>query len=276
MLTKDEAARKIGPETPVLVVGGDEDKARKVAEQYGFKTVLMSYDLVAKQPEIWPFTTVNDDVRSFARPIEGEIPKIGAIFIFNDPRDWALDTQIIIDLMLSRGGEIGTRSEKNGVSGWQNDNQPALFFGCDDLFWANEYHLNRLGQGAFRKALEGIWSEITGGAKLRSTVIGKPHEATYAFAEGILSHWVTGEVKGEREPLERVYMVGDNPESDIRGANEFRSREGTEWRSLLVRTGVYKGEKTKYEPTAVVDNVEAAVKWALEAEGVTRDACVEK
>ena len=68
--------------------------------------------------------------------------------------------------------------------------------------------------------------------------------------------------------LHRVYMVGDNPESDIRGANEFESAHGTDWLSVLVRTGVHKeGMTPKYKPRVVVDDVMAAVKWALEHEG---------
>ena len=63
-------------------------------------------------------------------------------------------------------------------------------------------------------------------------------------------------------------MVGDNPESDIRGANDFESPHGVEWSSVLVNTGVHrKGSEPKYKPTAMVEDVLAAVKWALREEG---------
>lgn len=38
-------------------------------------------------------------------------------------------------------------------------------------------------------------------------------------------------------PLRRIYMVGDNPKADIRGANTA----GDPWRSVLVETGVFRG-----------------------------------
>jgi ribonucleotide monophosphatase NagD (HAD superfamily) len=46
-------------------------------------------------------------------------------------------------------------------------------------------------------------------------------------------------------------MIGDNPKSDIRGANSAG------WSSILVRTGVFKGENDEEDPAKyVVDNIE--------------------
>jgi len=54
-------------------------------------------------------------------------------------------------------------------------------------------------------------------------------------------------------------MVGDNPESDIAGANAAR------WKSILVRTGVYDPGQgpPSHHPTHEVEDVEQAVQWAL-------------
>jgi ribonucleotide monophosphatase NagD (HAD superfamily) len=84
-----------------------------------------------------------------------------------------------------------------------------------------------------------------------------------------MSHWHEG-VGG----LKRVYMVGDNPESDIAGANRHVSELGTEWVSVLVRTGVWSAERGgklvgELKPRAVVDDVMGAVEWALRREGWT-------
>lgn len=210
--------------------------------------------------------------------------KIDAIFVFNDPRDWALDSQIIMDLMMSEGGVLGSLSHKNGANaapngGWQQHEQPALYFSNPDVFWATTYHQPRLGQGAFQAALAGIWHKITDGQMLQSKTIGKPFRETYEYAERVLnSHrqevLVRGGHGGETLPeLCHVYMVGDNPESDIRGANEYQSPLGTYWQSVLVRTGVWRpspGKTTgpvRYEPKIIVDDVKAAVQWAMEQEG---------
>lgn len=59
-------------------------------------------------------------------------------------------------------------------------------------------------------------------------------------------------------------MIGDNPDSDIAGAN------AAGWRSILVRGGVYKGSgPPKHEPTTIQDDSYAGVQWALAQETST-------
>lgn len=257
----------------ILVTGSDAAKARTIAEAYGFKNVITPADILMAHPTIWPFEPLMEELyATTARPLPNPQPKIDAMFVFNDPRDWALDIQIITDFLLSEGGVLGTYSAKNGKAAWQNDGQPALFFSNPDLVWAAHYPLPRLGQGAFQAAVAGIWGQITGGAELRRTVIGKPHQPTYQYAERVLNQHRAqglGVDAAQLAPLRSVYMVGDNPESDIRGANDFRSPEGTSWHSVLVRTGVWSPERGEpaHPPKMIVDNVAAAVDWALKQEG---------
>ncbi|KAI7362040.1 HAD-superfamily hydrolase, partial [Hortaea werneckii] len=188
------------------------------------------------------------------------------------PRDWGLDAAIIIDLLLSQQGYLGTLSRKNGDTslpnrGYQTDGQPPLFYSNPDLWWAASYHLPRLGQGGFREAFLGLWNAVTGSADLDCRVFGKPYQPTYEFAENRLRMHrkrLFGQV-GLNDPLRKVYMVGDNPESDIAGANGYRSPHGSEWKSLLVRTGVYQeGTEPAHKPSAIVDGVQEAVQWAIE------------
>jgi HAD superfamily hydrolase (TIGR01456 family) len=221
------------------------------------------------------------------------------MFVLNDPRDWALDVQIMTDLLLSHQGYLGTYSPRNGDPalpncGWQEDGQPFLFFSNADLFWSANYPLPRLGQGAFQASLAGLWRRITGGHELRRTCIGKPYGETYRFAERVLTghrHEVLRRIAerkagagaagqqeqhapGATSPLRTVYMVGDNPESDIAGANSHRSEHGTEWVSVLVRTGVWsetlgKGReqlKGEFRPRAIARDVAKALEWVLQRE----------
>ncbi|KAI0839600.1 putative HAD superfamily hydrolase [Hypoxylon sp. FL0890] len=264
----------------ILVTGSDAAKCRKIAEQYGFKHVIIPADILAAHPTIWPYEPLMEEVYAkAARPLPSRDPKIDAIFVFNDPRDWALDIQIILDLLMSKEGVLGTYSAKNGRKdlpnfGWQRDGQPPLFFSNPDLFWSAGYKLPRFGQGAFQAAVAGVWNEVTGGyAELERTVIGKPHGHTYGYAERVLNAHrakVLGVDPDKLEPLQRVYMVGDNPASDIRGANEYQSPVGTSWTSVLVRTGVWspeRGGEPAYTPKVIVDDVRKAVEWALQQEG---------
>lgn len=305
----------------VLVVGGDQDRCRLVAEKYGFKTVVTPGDIFAAHPEVWPFSQqllpyYKDFTRSLPAPIDPTSPstslKIDAVFVYNDPRDWGLDTQIIKDVLLSHAGTcpntpllrpqhsglasldviltpnahlgiMGTLSNKNGdVSlpnkGYQQDNQPPLYFSNPDLLWAAKYHLPRLGQGGFREALEGVWAAITGGPSagvtLHKIVMGKPHGPTYEFAEKrLIAHRqkLLGQSDVQLRPLERVYMVGDNPESDVLGGNSYKSPHGTDWASILVQTGVFvKGTEPAHRPRKMVGDVWDAVEWAVGQERWSR------
>lgn len=297
------------------------------SKRYGFKNVITPADIVLSQPKVWPFSSPMDMHNAKPLPVAVLTPassttslssssssdsssssspplKVDAIFVFNDPRDWALDSQIIVDLLLSQDGVVGTLSAKNGDpalpnAGWQMDGQPPLYFSHGDMFWSTGYHLPRLAQGGFVAAVAGLWRDITGGAELRKTMMGKPTAETYRYAEQVLTrhrdamlmghhrhhhahHHTHGKVKTDPSapasppPLKTVYMIGDNPDSDIRGANEWASPRGTEWCSVLVRTGVWqanhKGQGSsrigpRSQPRAIVDDVRAAVEWALKREG---------
>ncbi|SLM34699.1 HAD-superfamily hydrolase, subfamily IIA, CECR5 [Lasallia pustulata] len=267
----------------ILVTGGDGDKCRHVAEKYGFRNVVIPGDIITEHPIIWPFAQNFLDyyrchARPLPRPINAEDPsaslKIDAIFVFNDPRDWALDTQLILDILLSHNGILGTYSKLNDNPelpnrGFQQDGQPPLYFSNPDLLWAAAYHLPRLGQGGFRESLEGVWAAVTGGekkgVKLLKTVIGKPYRDTFLFAEKKLKRHrpvILGK-EAAKKGLKRVYMVGDNPESDIRGGNQFESPSGSEWYSILVRSGVYNGGEPAWKPKAIVNDVWDAVRLGL-------------
>ncbi|ROT35410.1 HAD-superfamily hydrolase [Sodiomyces alkalinus F11] len=276
----------------VFVTGADVQKCREIAYSYGFKSVVTAADILRDHPDIWPFDALMESVYGgSAHPLplplhtgehmhDSTALKIDAILVFNDPRDWALDIQIIVDLLVSRQGILGTYSAKNGDrslpnDGWQQDGQPPVVFSNSDLFWSTTYHQPRFGQGAFQAALDGVWARVTGGKELVRTSFGKPFVETYRFAERVLNEHRAkilsmGKMSGkEMAPLRRVYMVGDNPESDIRGANEFASPQGTEWTSVLVRTGVWRPERGEpaHKPKMLVDDVKAAVEWALKREG---------
>ncbi|USW50590.1 Putative HAD-superfamily hydrolase, subfamily IIA, HAD superfamily [Septoria linicola] len=278
-------------EKTVLVVGGERDNCQRVAESYGFKNAVTPGDLVVAYPELWPFNRpFYDYYKTFARKLPtplysptgnpileaGKSLKIDAVFVYNDPRDWGLDASIILDVLLSQQGYLGTLSERNGKkefknAGYLQDGQPHVWFSNPDLWWATSYHLSRLGQGGFQAAFRGLWDEVTGGASLegQTTVIGKPNPGTYEFAERQLlrarKSMFGAAVGGLRDPLKRVYMIGDNPESDIAGANNYKSPWASEWKSILVKTGVWReGVEPTHKPYVVKENVLDAVQWAVE------------
>ncbi|KAM7196876.1 HAD-superfamily hydrolase [Naviculisporaceae sp. PSN 640] len=278
----------------VLATGSDYNAVRAIMENYGFESVITPGDIWKAHPSVFTFVQESekykyDDLPPLPKPIFTEKSygpdtdlskylKVDAMFILNDVRDWALDYQIMMDLLLSHQGYFGTYSLKNQEGEWGQDNQTKLYYSNIDLVWGAPYHLPRYGQGVTKAALDGIWRAHTGGgAELVSYAFGKPTQLAYQFAERRLRE-VRDKLYGDSAapPLKRVYMVGDNPESDIAGPNTYKSENGTKWYGLLVKTGVYDPDRSPpftdiTRPLNISDNFNAAVRFALDKEGVDLD-----
>lgn len=245
----------------VLVLGGYGDHVRNLAIAYGLDAdkVITDSDLLIHYPYLNAFSEVTGGYHSdFGRFNKSfaEKPIIGAIFIFSSPRDWGLDLQICMDLLLSEGGKIDTRSTMNGNpllcnKGFQQDDQPSIFFCNLDLEWATPHVQPRFAQGAFRACLDGLWNAYTGGhTPLQAWHCGKPTETTYRYAERVIHAYHDKLYPQSTAMVKHAYMIGDNPASDVQGAETANASEGCdmEWRSALVKTGVYQ-ERAGLLPT---------------------------
>ncbi|KAK0258778.1 hypothetical protein LTS09_006559 [Friedmanniomyces endolithicus] len=242
----------------VLVVGGEGEKCRQVAEGYGFKDVVTPGDIIKDNPDTTPFRKLTADEMSNSRARNFAEVEIEAIFVFADSRDWAGDQQIILDLLMSKGGYLGSRSETFNEG-------PPVFFSHNDVIWSASHDLTRLGMGALRLSLEAMYKAVTG-MDLNTTAFGKPQMGTFQFATRLLKQW-RRDTHGIDAPPETVYFVGDTPESDIRGTNDFNKESENTWYSILVRTGVFQeGTKPKFAPKATVDNALDAVLHGMELE----------
>ncbi|KAK4993410.1 hypothetical protein LTR50_000340 [Elasticomyces elasticus] len=242
----------------VLVVGGEGEKCRQVAEGYGFKDVVTPGDIIKDNEDTTPFRKLTEEEYKNSRARDFSKVHIQAIFVFADSRDWAGDQQIILDLLMSKDGVLGTRSETF-------DDGPPLFFSHNDVVWSASHDLTRLGMGALRLSLEAMFKAVTG-KTLNTTAFGKPQIGTFQFATRLLQQW-RKDTHGIDQPPDTVYFVGDTPESDVRGTNEFNKQASNTWYSILVRTGVYQeGTKPKFQPQATVDNVLEAVLHGIKRE----------
>ncbi|AOA61358.1 hypothetical protein PP7435_CHR1-0073 [Komagataella phaffii CBS 7435] len=265
----------------VLVVGGPGDSARHVAQEYGFREVLMPIDVLAANESIWPFHRYSKaEIANLAIPVDSShiygpsAKPFDCILIFNDPRDMGADIQIVADLLNSHGGYMGTKRHDKG----EVPSVPILFSN-NDFFWANDYPQPRFGQGAFKIAVDAIYNKINGTEKMQSMVFGKPEKVSYDYAHHVLIDWrnwlggkrepASAPVLGrtpERSPFREIYMIGDNPASDIEGGNRAH------WNTVLVRTGVFQDHDLVHDTEnliarpshGVFDNVEAAVRGVLE------------
>lgn len=239
----------------VLVVGGEGFKIREVAENYGFKNVVLPKDIQAWDPSISPWSTLTAEEKQQARIRDFSKMKFDAILVFADPRDYQTDTQIIIDLLLSEDGKLGTKAQDPVSS------RIPIYFSQGDLLMPTEHRgPPRLTMGAFRIGLEAQYKALTG-VELERVVYGKPELATYKYADEVMAAWME-ELHGDKRLPENVYMIGDNPASDIIGGNMYG------WNTCLVRTGVFQGkpgENDANNPASfgVFENVLEAVKAAV-------------
>ncbi|CAK7275528.1 hypothetical protein SEPCBS57363_006738 [Sporothrix epigloea] len=254
----------------VLVVGGEGEKCRSVAEQYGFKDVITPGDIIKANAATAPFRKLTDLEHTNSRNLleRHGVEKLSdivieAIFVFADSRDWASDLQIILDIAMSKGGRLETRSDTF-------EEGPPIYFSHSDVVWSAAHEHVRLGMGALRRIVETVFTDVTGGKKLETHAFGKPQVSTFEFATRLLQQWRTtqhGLVAAHR-PLDTVYFVGDTPESDIRGTNAMDAKsKHTSWYSVLVKTGVYEdGTEPAYKPRVLVETVLDAVNHGIQRE----------
>lgn len=239
----------------VLVVGGEGYKCREVAEQYGFEDIVVPNDIIAWDPTIAPYRVFTEEERKTSRPRDFSKINIEAIMVFSDSRDYATDMQIIMDLLRSENGRFGTMA-KDPVS-----QRIPIYFSQGDMLCPTEHKFPRMSQGAFRIGLEAMYKSLTG-VELERVVYGKPELATYKYADEVISSWMETIHNDEKLP-KNIYMIGDNPASDIIGGNMYG------WNTCLVRTGVFQGGENDEENPAsfgVFANVFDAVTTAIKKE----------
>lgn len=244
----------------VLVVGGEGEKCRQVAEGYGFRDVVTPGDIIKHDAATTPFRKLTAEEHANSRERDFTDVVIDAVFVFADSRDWAGDIQIMLDLAMSQGGKLGTRSETF-------DEGPPFYFSHNDVVWSAAHEHVRLGMGALRRMFEVTFKDLTAGkGKLNTHAFGKPQVSTFEFASRLMGQWRQTE-HGLAAPPSTVYFVGDTPESDIRGTNAVDKKADNEWYSILVKTGVYEeGTEPAYKPRATVNTVLDAVNHGIQRE----------
>ncbi|KAF9887756.1 hypothetical protein FE257_009562 [Aspergillus nanangensis] len=240
----------------VLVCGGEGQKIREVAENYGFKNVVHPKDILAWDPTVSPWRCFSEEDRAEAKPRDFSKIKFDAILVFADSRDYATDMQLVMDLLLAEDGKMLTRAKDPVAS-----RIPVYFSQGDLVFPTDHKGPPRLTQGAFRISIEAQYKAITG-VDLERVVYGKPERATYTYADEVLRSWME-QIHNENRLPQNIYMVGDNPASDICGGNMYG------WNTCLVRTGVFQGGDNDDNNPAnfgVFPNVLEAVKTAVRKE----------
>lgn len=204
----------------VLIVG--TPRCLDVAKAYGFDRAISILQFQVEHPELVPYKQW-DNLKK-CTPGTVAFPEIAAIFQFENPEDVFSDVQTILDVLLAPRGQVG-----RFVSSTQSI---PYFISSDDLLWATEAPLPRLGHGAVREMMSAVFESVTGHG-MHTTMFGKPRAIAYAFAERRMEE-VSAKLGWDPRNLRSIFMVGDNLETDIVGANA----RGGRWTSVHVLSGI--------------------------------------
>jgi HAD superfamily hydrolase (TIGR01456 family) len=228
-----ETAASLFADERVLVLGSSGYV--EVAKKLGLKNIVTCRDVASQFPKISPYfqdlpvdiSTVNYENKL------GSLEEIKAIFILHDPVEWSFELQICLDLL--RGGTpLGSGVGKQ---------QLPLYTSNSDFTFMSTFPVPRFAQGSFHVCLAHLF-RISTGNTLKQENFGKPFPVQFQFAEDILC-------RQAQASFDHIFMIGDNPTADIRGANSA----GDPWRSVLVRTGVFTGgENDPNDPAHLVYN----------------------
>ncbi|XP_020224406.1 uncharacterized protein YKR070W [Cajanus cajan] len=255
----------------VVAVGKGEPAA--VMSEYGFKYVLSIDEYASCFENIDPLAPYKKWTTKLAATQNANFnesicrddvfsKRVQAAFVVSDPVDWSRDIQVLCDIL-----------KTGGLPGRNVGPQPHIYFANDDLEYQTKFPSERLGMGAFRIALESIFNRIHPHT-LDYTCFGKPHPSVFKNAEIVLQKLVPSlyddfyDINDNNTPyFKSLYMIGDNPAVDIRGARQT----GHPWFSILTRTGVFKGKENhdKFPADLVVDTVEEAVDYILAKESAS-------
>ncbi|XP_048743718.2 haloacid dehalogenase-like hydrolase domain-containing 5 [Ostrea edulis] len=136
---------------------------------------------------------------------------IEAVILFGEPNQWDSKLQLLVDVLVSNG--MPSQAPKE----FPSTHLPIL--ACNmDLFWMAEASMPRFGHGMFLTFLETAYQQYTGRELKYSALLGKPSMFTYHHADNIL--WQHAQRLGFKR-LKSLYCVGDNPNTDISGANVY-------------------------------------------------------
>ncbi|OWF41986.1 haloacid dehalogenase-like hydrolase domain-containing 5 [Mizuhopecten yessoensis] len=192
----------------VLVSG--QGPVVEIAQNLGFSKITT----IDQIRQVFPNLDMVDHKRRRSSPREEDMrlfPPVEAVILFGEPVRWETNLQIIIDVLLTNGKPMFAPREI------PYPHLPVL--ACNmDLLWMAEACMPRFGHGCFLTCLEHLYMKITGRELKYTGLIGKPSGITYHHADSIL--WHQAKSLGIHQ-LDTLYCIGDNPETDIYGANLY-------------------------------------------------------
>lgn len=259
---------------------------KEISQELGFKKVVTVEELRKVFPQL---DVVDLERRRFKiSSTDHTFSKIDVVLLIGEPVRWETSLQLIIDLLLSEGDPSRTT--------YCPLNYPHIpILACNpDLQFEAEANMPRFGHGAFLLCLESLYKKITGNDLAYTHLVGKPSDVTFRYAQQkILEQADKLDIASQ---INNLYMIGDNVNTDIFGANLFNDIITNETKdteqcnnikncySVLVKTGVYNENQTNnelnhmhrdfthfgrcyYKPNHIVEGVNDAIELIFELEG---------
>ncbi|KAM3140632.1 hypothetical protein pb186bvf_007230 [Paramecium bursaria] len=193
-------------------------KIREIAEDCGLQQFITSSELqtLRNKSHFKTYTQSQiDEIKEIIAQRGVTIDqKFEAVFIVNDPNEWENDFQQIIDIL-------------------RVDINTPIYVVNNDFTYADVFWLPRVAFGLFNASLRSICQQRFG-KEPNIMYYGKPSTNTFKYVENLIHQ--------QNPNVGNIYMIGDNPKSDIRGANNIG------WISILVRTGVFQGVNDPVDP----------------------------
>jgi HAD superfamily hydrolase (TIGR01456 family) len=246
---------------------------------YGFENFELLEDYITRYPLLVPWKEYNTSNNSkwsiCSTSTQEHTQPIKAILQLHEPVEWGEALQVLTDVLRS-GGELNATGYVPDVR-----SPPPLHIANPDVTYAAHYSVPRFTSGAFILCLNTLYRHFTGkDLTPYLTFYGKPLRDTYRHIANLLvqrwniqqksflSHSSSSTTSSSTSsftssflppPFTQIYAIGDNPLSDIRGANSVG------WFSILVRTGIFQqGENDPTDPAQlVVPSVREAVQYIL-------------
>lgn len=196
-----------------------------------------------------PFLPEGQNQPLLDRLIAATLIFVSGIVLLGEPIRWESALQLVIDLLISNG------DPSVPLSVIPKEHMPVI--ACNtDFIWMAEAPIPRFGHGAFLFCLESLYKKLTGNTLHYTMVTGKPFLVTFQYAERIIQEYLKH--KHYENFLKRIYVIGDNPDTDIYGGNiykqyvqnchqkekEFDQLTVNDVTSILVGTGVHSKESS--------------------------------
>jgi len=230
---------KLYKDKRVMLIGRNVEHCANIARQFGLSNFIHSSEFEVEKPNL---SSKSDE-------------KIHAIFILKTPIDWEENLQIISEMVYT-GGDLSSIPKEAQIP-----QKVPIYAANPDVIYQSSFPIPRYTVGAFLLCLKTLYKELAV-TELEIQEFGKPHPVTYEFAEKILRKQAN--ILGY-SGIQTFYAIGDNPKSDVRGAN---NREN--WYSILTRTGIFVGKENDEDFPAkfVAEDVNEAVDFLLSKEGI--------